>query len=109
MPGVIDIDPQEVWEKRSEIVIVDVRRPNEFTGPMGHIPGAKHIVLDTLPDNMDEVPKDTPVVFVCALGGRSGRACAFAIEEGYINTYNMKGGMTAWTQAGLTTEGKSNY
>jgi rhodanese-related sulfurtransferase len=108
-PGVADIDPTEVWEKRSQIEIIDVRRPDEWSGPMGHIPGAKHIVLDTLPDHMDQIPKDKPVIFVCAAGGRSSRACEFALEEGYTNIYNMKGGMSAWTQHALTVEGKSNY
>ncbi|MGZ6479771.1 MAG: rhodanese-like domain-containing protein [Bdellovibrionales bacterium] len=108
-PEVLDIDPQEVWEKRALLTIIDVRRPDEFTGPMGHIPGAKLIVLDTLPDHMDEIPKDKPVVFVCAAGGRSARACEFAVEEGYLNTFNMKGGMSAWTKQALEVEGKSNY
>jgi hydroxyacylglutathione hydrolase len=108
LPGVIDLDPQEVWEKREQIAIIDVRRPDEFTGPMGHIPGARHIVLDTLPDHMEQIPKDKPVIFVCALGGRSGRACEFVIEEGYTNAFNMKGGMNAWTKQGLQSEGKSN-
>lgn len=105
--GVTDIDPKEVWEKRADLTIIDVRRPEEFTGPLGHIPGAKMIVLDTLPDHMEEIPKDKPVVFVCLGGGRSARACEFALEEGYSSVYNMKGGMNAWTADALTVEGKS--
>src|SRR3954451_7145832 len=88
LEGVIDIEPSEVWEKRSSIAIVDVRRPDEFTGPHGHIPGAIHIILDTLPDHLDDIPSDKPVVFVCAAGARSGRACAFALHEGLTNVYN---------------------
>jgi rhodanese-related sulfurtransferase len=102
--GVADIDPQDVWKNRAQIAIIDVRRPDEFNGKMGHIPGAEMVVLDTLPDQMDRIPKDKPVVFVCALGGRSARACAFALEEGYTNVYNMKGGMTAWTNLKLEVE-----
>ena len=109
MPGVEDIDPQDVWKNRGNIAIVDVRRPDEFTGEFGHIPGAHHVVLDTLPMRLAEIPQDKSVVFVCAAGGRSGRACAFAQEQGLNHVYNMKGGMHAWTQLGLEVEGKSKY
>lgn len=107
VPGIADIDPQEVWKNRAQIAIIDVRRPDEFSGNMGHIPGAQLVVLDTLPMRMEEIPKDKSVVFVCAVGGRSARACAFAVEQGFTNVFNMKGGMTAWTQLALEVEGKS--
>lgn len=106
-PGVEDIDPKELWEKREQVFIIDVRRPDEFEGELGHIPGAKHIVLDTLPDRMDEIPADKTVVFVCKSGGRSGRAAAFAKEEGLENVFNMKGGMLAWNQLNFQVEGRS--
>jgi len=109
MPGVHDIDPQDVWKNRGNIAIVDVRRPDEFIGELGHIPGAQHVVLDTLPMRLAEIPKDKTVVFVCLSGGRSGRACSFALEQGLDHVYNMKGGMKAWTQLSLEVEGKSKY
>jgi rhodanese-related sulfurtransferase len=106
MPGVEDIDPHEVFEKKSEVVLIDVRQPAEFTGELGHAPGAKLIVLDTLPEHIDEIPRDKTVVFICRSGGRSARATAFARDNGVTNCYNMKGGMIAWNQMGLETEGK---
>jgi rhodanese-related sulfurtransferase len=109
MPGVPDIDPQDVWKNRGDIAIVDVRRPDEFTGELGHIPGAQHVVLDTLPMRLAEIPRDKSVVFVCLSGGRSSRACSFALEQGLDHVYNMKGGMKAWTQLALAVEGKSKY
>lgn len=105
-PGVEDIDPKELWEKRDQVAIIDVRRPEEFTGELGHIPGAKLIVLDTLPDHMDEIPKDKTIVFVCRSGGRSGRAVAFAHEEGLTSAYNMKGGMLLWNDLKMQVEGR---
>jgi hydroxyacylglutathione hydrolase len=107
LPGVEDIDPKELWDKRADVVIIDVRRPDEFEGELGHIPGAKMIVLDTLPDHMDEIPEDKTVVFVCRSGGRSGRAVAFAKEEGLEHVFNMKGGMLAWNALNLQVEGRA--
>jgi rhodanese-related sulfurtransferase len=107
LPGVDDIDPRELWTKRDQVVIVDVRRPDEFTGELGHIPGARLMVLDTLPEHVQELPKDRTVVFVCRSGGRSGRATAFAKENGLSSVFNMKGGMLLWNQLSLNVEGRS--
>jgi hydroxyacylglutathione hydrolase len=98
LPGVHDIDVQELNQKRSEVCIIDVRRPDEFSGELGHIPEARLIVLDTLPDRIAELPKDQTIVFVCRSGGRSARATAFALTEGFENVYNMKGGMLRWNE-----------
>jgi hydroxyacylglutathione hydrolase len=102
--GVLDIDARELNDKKEEVCLIDVRQPDEFIGDLGHIPGAKLIVLDTLPDRMNEIPKDQPVVFVCRSGGRSARAAAHAFEQGYKNIYNLKGGMILWNELHFETE-----
>jgi rhodanese-related sulfurtransferase len=108
LPGVTDVEPKELWEQKDRVVLVDVRRPDEFTGELGHIPGAKPMVLDMLPQTIDDLPKDKTVVFICRSGGRSAKATAFAIEQGYTDVYNMKGGMLLWNQLALPTEGKNS-
>ena len=106
-PGVKDIDPQELLEKKALVTVVDVRRPDEFNGSLGHIPGAEHIVLDVLPQQINELSKDKTIVFVCLSGGRSAHASAFATENGFTSVYNLKGGMTLWNELGFATEGKN--
>jgi rhodanese-related sulfurtransferase len=91
-----DIEPQELWQKREAVAIIDVRRPEEYTGELGHIPGAKMIVLDTLPDCLADIPRDKSVVFVCRSGARSARATTWALSEGFQSVYNLKGGMLNW-------------
>ena len=108
IPGVRDIDPKELWEQKTEVVMVDVRRPDEYTGELGHIPGTELIVLDTLPQMISELPRDKTVVFICRSGGRSGKATAFAQDNGLTNVFNMKGGMLLWNQLGLPVEGKNS-
>ncbi len=107
IPGVKDIDPKELWEHKNNVVMVDVRRPDEFTGELGHIPGAQLMVLDTLPQMIGDLPTDKTVVFVCRSGGRSAKASAFAKENGVSDCYNMKGGMLLWNQLGLPVEGRN--
>ena len=102
-----DVKPEEVLTKKDDVVLVDVRRPDELTGELGHIPGVMHVVLDELPQRLDEIPKDQTVVFVCRSGGRSGQASAFALENGFQDVYNMQGGMIRWNELRFDTEGKS--
>lgn len=103
--GVVDISPEELFEKRSHVKLIDVRELSEFTGELGHIHGAKLITLNLLPEKIGEVPRDATVVFICRSGGRSAQATAFALENGFSSVYNMKGGMLLWNQLGFETEG----
>lgn len=103
-PDVFDVDPQEVLENKTQITLVDVRRPDEFTGELGHIPGAQLLTLDQLPMHIEELPKDQTIVFVCRSGGRSAQATSFALECGFDEVYNMKGGMLLWNERGFEIE-----
>lgn len=96
-----DIEPQELWTKRDKVAIIDVRRPEEYSGELGHIPGSKMIVLDTLPDELAQIPRDKTIVFVCRSGGRSGRATTWALSEGFQSVYNLKGGMLLWQKLNM--------
>ena len=89
-----DITPSEVNEKRSELVLVDVREPNEWNA--GHIEGATHIPLAQVPQRLAEIPNDREVVMICRSGGRSGRAQEYLLQNGYTRVRNMVGGMQRW-------------
>lgn len=104
LDGVQDISAEELAKHRGEVHIVDVRQPDEYTGELGHIPGSKLIVLDTLPEHIADLPKDETIVFVCRSGARSARAAAFAHEHGFQNVFNMQGGMMRWNQLGIEVE-----
>ena len=103
-PQVVDIEPQELAEKLEDVIIVDVRQPDEFTGELGHIPTAQLYVLDEVEENLHRLPKDKTIVFVCKSGGRSARASYIAIQHGFSNTLNLKGGMILWNELHLPTE-----
>ena len=102
--GVFDIDPKELLKNKENVCLVDVRQSEEFTGELGHIPGARLLVLDTLAQHLSELPKNKTVVFVCRSGGRSARATALALSEGFTDVYNLKGGMLLWNELHLPTE-----
>jgi len=84
-------------------VVVDVRRDDEWV--TGHVTGAIHIPIDDLPGNMDQVPQDKKVLFICAAGVRSGLACEIAASMGYDseNLYNIEDGTPTWIAFNLPT------
>ena len=106
LPGVFDVEPEAVQEnmRSPEVVIVDVRSPAEYKGELGHVPGSQLMVLDTLDQRIQELPKDKAIIFVCRSGGRSARASAFAMSLGFTEVYNMQGGMIRWNERGFKTE-----
>jgi molybdopterin/thiamine biosynthesis adenylyltransferase/rhodanese-related sulfurtransferase len=89
-----DITPNEVNEKISGLVLIDVREPNEWNA--GHIQSATHIPLAQVPQRLAEIPKDAEVVMICRSGGRSGRAQEYLLQNGYTRVKNMVGGMQRW-------------
>jgi rhodanese-related sulfurtransferase len=74
--------------------ILDVRRRAEFAE--SHIPGAKNIPLDELPERMDEVDRDHPLAVICAGGYRSSIASSILARAGFTNVRNVQGGTEEW-------------
>ncbi len=46
---------------------------------------------------LDDLPKDTPLVFQCHHGGRSQRAAEMFVARGFTEVYNLIGGIDAWS------------
>jgi len=69
------IGPDELTARlrRRDVVLVDVRPPEEFEA--GHIDGARSIPLEELEQRLDQLPADTEVVAYCR-----GPFCAYAHE-----------------------------
>ncbi|MFD2568503.1 rhodanese-like domain-containing protein [Pseudotenacibaculum haliotis] len=62
-------------------VVLDVRTHQEWNE--GHSEGAKHVVLNTIPDHLEEIKSlDKPVIAVCKSGGRSQSATDFLKQNG---------------------------
>ena len=87
---------------RDDVVILDVREQSEYDA--GHIPGVTLIPLNDVPNRLNEIPKDKPVIVTCRSGNRSGQATDFLRQQGYTNVHNMTGGINAWQQAGYPVE-----
>lgn len=78
------------------IHLIDVREEEEVA--QGMIPGALHLPLGQVPQQLDSIPKDEEVIFICRSGYRSDQACQYLSSLGYTGTTNLVGGMLAWNQ-----------
>jgi len=88
--------------ERGGVQLVDVREPWEYEE--AHIPGCRLIPLGDVPARFQEIDRRAPVVVYCKSGGRSSKAVAFLLEQGYDRVLNLTGGILAWANAQLPTE-----
>lgn len=82
-------------------LVLDVREPYEWR--QVRMPGALHIPMNTVPEQLDRLPKDRPIVVVCAHGNRSYGVAAWLVEHGY-RAANLRGGITEWARRGGPVE-----
>ncbi|MCK0130095.1 rhodanese-like domain-containing protein [Flavobacteriaceae bacterium F08102] len=62
-------------------IVLDVRTEAEYAA--GHVAGSKLIVLDTLPERIEEIKAlNKPIITCCRSGARSGRAEEFLKAHG---------------------------
>jgi len=76
--------------------LLDVREPVEWTA--GHIDGAQHIPMNSVPERMAEIPDAADIVVICKGGGRSAQVTAYLNAQGRT-AVNLEGGMIAWAHA----------
>ena len=78
-------------------IVVDVREPDEFDGPLGHIDGARNIPLAELSAHTHELGAEgRPLVMVCLTDKRSSQAAAELQAAGLSKIAVLRGGMKAW-------------
>jgi len=85
--------------KNKEMELFDVRGISEFKD--GHIPGAKHLFLGTLPENVAKLPKDKPFIIQCQAGDRTAIGNSLLFKLGYTRVINYTGGFADWKTKGM--------
>lgn len=98
--GFLEIEPQALEERLQQLQVIDVRAPDEYEGPLGHIANARLIPLDRLGERADEIDHARPVVTVCRAGGRSAQATVILHKAGFTEVANLAGGMLRWRAEG---------
>jgi rhodanese-related sulfurtransferase len=99
MSDVPTIDVENLRDRMQEAtppLVIDVRE--KWENELCEIPGTRWIPLGDLPNRVNELPKDQVIVAHCHHGGRSGRAIAYLLQQGFTQVFNLKGGIHAWSE-----------
>ncbi|MGD9591647.1 MAG: ThiF family adenylyltransferase [Candidatus Berkiella sp.] len=88
----------QILQAKEPLFLLDVRNPEEY---QAYNLGGTLIPLSELPQRVNEVVKDKPIVVLCHSGYRSAQAASFLLDSGFKDVKNLVGGVVAWQQAGL--------
>lgn len=90
---------KQLIESRKDLMIIDVRSPEELKE--GAIANSVLIPFWQILRGQHTLPKDKPLLLICAVGGRSYAVAQVLRRQGYRELYNLNGGIEAWKKAGL--------
>ncbi len=62
------------------------------------LPGSIDIAMGTLPDSLDRLSREMPVVVVCHFGARSLQVAAWLRHQGFARAFSVRGGIDAWAR-----------
>ena len=80
-------------------VILDVREVAEFR--QVRVEGSLFIPMSQIGVRLDEVPKDRPILVMCASGSRSTGVTSHLLRSGWTDVGNVAGGIDGWERLGL--------
>jgi glyoxylase-like metal-dependent hydrolase (beta-lactamase superfamily II)/rhodanese-related sulfurtransferase len=103
--GIWEVQPHWLEEHLRDVQIVDVREPDEFSGPLGHVPGARLMPLGSLLEKKSSLDSAKPIVTVCRSGARSAQATVLLGKAGFARIANLSGGMVRWRAQRFAVEG----
>jgi rhodanese-related sulfurtransferase len=85
----------------SGVVILDVRTPGEFAE--GYIEGARMIDFQggSFETEIASLDKNATYAVYCRSGNRSGQAVKIMQDAGFLNLYNLEGGVIDWANQGM--------
>lgn len=103
------ITAEEVNAKQTNehIIILDSREPAEFQ--VSHIEGAIPVGFDDFQmANLPSISKTDTVIVYCSVGYRSERIGEKLLAAGYLNVFNMYGGIFEWVNHNLPVVDTNN-
>ena len=103
--GIWEVQPNWLEEHMREVEVIDVREPDEFNGPLGHVPGARLVPLGKLSAECASLSREKPLVAVCRSGARSAQATLMLGKAGFERVANLSGGMLRWRAQRFHVEG----
>lgn len=100
--NITSVQARELVTKNKNVVLVDVRTPEEFRQARLH--GAILIPLAELERRVKEIPRNRPLLVYCSVGARSASAAGVLSARGYNEVYQMSDGLVGWYRNGYPIE-----
>ena len=95
----------ELNERLSRFVVLDVREPSEWKHD-GYIAGAERVFFGHLEEKADGMERNKRYAVVCSVGKRASAGASILKRKGFVEVYNVLGGMTAWENLGYPVRKK---
>ena len=92
-----DIDVHQLAGMRNDgaaHTVLDVREPQELA--VCAIDGSLTIPMQQVPNELEGMPREGPLIVVCHHGMRSAMVTQFLRRNGFDNAWNLAGGIDAW-------------
>ncbi|KAF1712539.1 monothiol glutaredoxin, Grx4 family [Pseudoxanthomonas kalamensis DSM 18571] len=91
----MSVQDADARARNGELVLIDVRPPEERTIAAVQVPFRTFDGNDRA--ELEALPKDTPLAFLCRSGARSQTAAEEFRALGFTDVYNVSGGILAWS------------
>lgn len=90
---------KEKQKSDNNIVVLDVRTPEEFVGPLGKVESSINIPVQVLDQRINELEKfkDKEIIVICRTQNRSAVAVEYLKRSGF-NAKNVLGGMVEFSK-----------
>ncbi|KJR40134.1 membrane protein containing SNARE associated Golgi protein [Candidatus Magnetoovum chiemensis] len=98
---------KERLDNGDDVLVIDVRKGEDYTGELGHIENSINIPIEQLQQRLDELRRNfqhKPIALVCRTQRLSAKAAQLLVTEGFSDAKVVKGGMTDWNSKGYPIE-----
>lgn len=93
---------KEHLDQGKDVLVLDVRSPQEYLGNEGHIVGSRNIPLAQLAARCAELRdyQEQPLALVCPSDHQSTKAARLLTRLGFGDVHVVRGGMARWNELG---------
>jgi len=93
----VEITPRELHGRLAAgeaLQLIDVRE--RFEWELARLPRARLVPFATLPEALETLDRERPVVVYCKGGPRGRVAASYLADAGFQRVTNLSGGITRW-------------
>ena len=96
---------QVIADDPAGLIVLDIRTPEEFNEARLADAIMVDFYADDFTDRLDELDKDVPYVVYCRTGSRTSEAVKTMKELGFLEVYEIDGGIANWYNQDFPIEG----